>query len=97
MSSPNDAGSLQTQATVDQIGSEEAALIYQGNMVMGSKITVASFPTTNPELSFECKDLPRMDVLSKSDPFIVVYEQNLSKQWNEIGRTEVVVNSQAFS
>ena len=38
-----------------------------------------------------------MDVLSKSDPIIVVYEQNLSKQWNEIGRTEVVVNSQAFS
>lgn len=48
MSSPNDAGSLQTQATVDQNGSEEAALIYQGSMVMGSKITVASFPTTNP-------------------------------------------------
>lgn len=38
-----------------------------------------------------------MDVLSKSDPFIVVYELDLSKRWNEIGRTEVVVNSQAFS
>ena len=34
--------------------------------------------------------------MSKSDPFIVVYEMNSAKQWIELGRTEVIVNSQAF-
>ena len=44
----------------------------------------------------ECSDLPRMDVMSKSDPFIVAYEMNSAKEWIELGRTEVIVNSQAF-
>lgn len=34
-----------------------------------------------------------MDVLSKSDPFVVVYLENGSGVWNEIGRTEIVVNN----
>lgn len=40
--------------------------------------------------------MPRMDVMSKSDPFVVVYELSSAKQWVELGRTEVIVNSQAF-
>ena len=36
-----------------------------------------------------------MDISSKSDPFIVVYMQDESKQWYEIGRTEVIANTQA--
>ena len=47
-----------------------------------------------PKLSFECQNLIRSDVLSKSDPFIVVYIRTENEQWQEIGRTEVVVNSQ---
>ena len=38
-----------------------------------------------------------MDITSKSDPFVVVYMMNNIKQWYEIGRTEVIVNSQEFS
>lgn len=46
------------------------------------------------KLSFECQNLPRSDVLSKSDPFIVVYIRIGNEPWQEIGRTEVVVNNQ---
>lgn len=41
----------------------------------------------------ECCDLPNMDLLSKSDPFVVVYLQDTNNNWNEIGRTEIVVNN----
>ena len=34
-----------------------------------------------------------MDLLSKSDPFVVVYLQDTNNNWNEIGRTEIVVNN----
>ena len=37
-----------------------------------------------------------MDLLSKSDPFVVVYLQDTNNQWNEIGRTEIVVNNLKF-
>ena len=39
--------------------------------------------------------LPQMDYLSKSDPFIVVYLKSESLEWKEIGRTEIVVNSES--
>ena len=32
---------------------------------------------------------------SKNDPFVVVYMKDINKKWYEIGRTEVVANSQA--
>ena len=41
MSSPSDVTSGTTQSRVEQNGSEEAALIYEGRMITGSKITVA--------------------------------------------------------
>lgn len=34
-----------------------------------------------------------MDILSKSDPFIVTYLQGDDKKWIEVGRTEIVVNN----
>ena len=37
-----------------------------------------------------------MDVTSKSDPFVVGYMQDSLKNWREIGRTEVIVNSQEY-
>lgn len=38
-----------------------------------------------------------MDLLSKSDPFVVVYLQDTNNQWNEIGRTEIVVNNLKYN
>ena len=84
LSAPTDVGSVDTSVRNIDNGSDEAALIYSGNMVVSSKIS----------LSFECKDLLITDVLSKSDPFIVVYMRSGSSDWMEIGRTEVAVNNQ---
>ncbi|KAM7455940.1 hypothetical protein BLSTO_03306 [Blastocystis sp. subtype 1] len=54
-------------------------------MVTGSSVSLA----------FECENLPQMDYLSKSDPFIVVLMKDGSGDWKEIGRTEIVVNSES--
>ena len=48
--------------------------------------------TTPIMLSFECRDLPNLDVMTKTDSFIVlsVFEAG---GWVQIGRTEVIYNS----
>ncbi len=53
------------------------------------------------ELFLSCQKLRNMDLLSKSDPCVVVYEgspQNTPVtspqfRWREIGRTEVISNN----
>lgn len=55
-----------------------------------------SNPTTQVLLSLACRDLENKDVLSKSDPMVVVsLERRAGKSSNffEIGRTEVVENT----
>lgn len=42
------------------------------------------------ELSLSCSDIPRMDVLSKSDPFCVMYIRNREEQWQKLGKTETI-------
>ena len=53
---------------------------------------VASVPSTSVELSLSCDNLRDLDVMSKSDPFCVVYYKDNSKQreFIEIGRTEMI-------
>ena len=41
------------------------------------------------KLSFSCKDLPNMDVMSRSDPFCILYKM-VNKRWQKIDRTEVI-------
>ncbi|CAG5112155.1 Oidioi.mRNA.OKI2018_I69.chr2.g6399.t1.cds [Oikopleura dioica] len=58
----------------------------------------ASAGNSRIELSIECTGLFDADVFSKSDPFVVVYMQSGSngsgsRRWNEIGRTEVIMNN----
>lgn len=96
MSSPHDDSAVQTANQSVQNGSEEAALIYNGNMNISSKVTVLFYFDIIIQLSFECSNLPKLDLTSKSDPFIVVYIQNGSGCWSEIGRTEVIVNTQEY-
>ena len=38
-----------------------------------------------------------MDLLSKSDPFIVLYTKDNSGGWIEIGRTEVITNTHKYA
>ena len=53
---------------------------------------------TKVELSFSCTELLDMDVFSKSDPFIVLYQYTgqvvTSKSgWLKLGRTEVIFDN----
>ena len=53
---------------------------------------VASIPSTSVELSLSCDNLKDLDIMSKSDPFCVVYYKDNSKQsqFMEVGRTETI-------
>lgn len=44
------------------------------------------------ELSVSCSNLKDMDVFSKSDPVVFLYEKR-GKEWQKIGRTEVIDNN----
>ena len=47
-------------------------------------------PTADLELSLECSGLDNMDLMSKSDPFVVAYAKDGAGQWRELGRTETI-------
>ncbi|KAG6611232.1 copine-like protein [Phytophthora cinnamomi] len=55
---------------------------------------MAPTPSSVVELRFRCKGLKKSDLLSQSDPFIVLYMQEAQKRgWREIGRTETIQNT----
>lgn len=49
------------------------------------------------ELSFEGEDIVDLDLLSRSDPFVVVYQRfedgDDVSPWREMGRTETIMNT----
>lgn len=50
-----------------------------------------SMPTSQVELSLSCRNLINTDILSKSDPYCVVYmRESWQEQYYEITRTEVI-------
>ena len=49
-------------------------------------------PKHKIELSFACRDLVDLDVVTLTDPFLRIYEQ-IGKNWTKIGETEVIYNS----
>ncbi|KAF4519902.1 hypothetical protein B566_EDAN008278 [Ephemera danica] len=55
----------------------------------------ASQPTTEVELTLSCRNLVGRDVLSKSDPMCVTYQQPFGEtsRWREIHRTECIDNN----
>ncbi|KAL0481100.1 hypothetical protein AKO1_012868 [Acrasis kona] len=49
---------------------------------------------TQVELSFACSNLKNMDLLSLSDPQIILYmRESFIQPWNEVGRTEIIWNN----
>ena len=44
------------------------------------------------ELSISCTNLKDMDVFSKSDPVVFLYERR-GREWQKLGRTEVIDNN----
>lgn len=55
-------------------------LLVETAFARGSKI----------ELSLSCSDIPRMDVLSRSDPFCIMYVRNGEEKWQKLGKTETI-------
>lgn len=45
------------------------------------------------ELSISCTNLKDLDVFSKSDPVVFIYEKTTSGGWHKRGRTEVIDNN----
>ncbi len=52
-----------------------------------------AMPTSTLELSMKALNLADTDVLSKSDPFCVLFLKSTTGRWVEIGRTEVVTDN----
>ncbi len=52
-----------------------------------------AMPTSTLEISVKCSKLADQDVLSKSDPFCVMYMKSQTGEWVEIGRTEVIMDN----
>jgi len=51
--------------------------------------SAAGLAAARVELALSCKQLINMDVLSKSDPIVIV-SQMVQQNWREIGRTEMI-------
>jgi len=69
-----------------------------GGLGKGSDIDAAVLAATNfsggglsnkLEIGFKCEELPNMDTLSESDPFVVMYKQS-GNLWQKLGTTEVI-------
>lgn len=54
--------------------------------------------TMHIDLHFRANNVIKLDTLSKSDPFLVVFQRtSSSKKWKDVGRTDTVYNSQHCS
>ncbi|DBA04620.1 TPA: hypothetical protein N0F65_012203 [Lagenidium giganteum] len=71
--------------------SQGAPMPQYGGPAGAPGMGMGAMPTSKVELSFSAKDLKDRDVLSKSDPFAVVYTKPRgSAQWVKLGQTEVI-------
>lgn len=68
-------------------------MVFSNGIVSSSRVAVRVCLAIHLKLSFECNNLPNMDVMSLSDPFVIAMEQDGAGEWKELGRTEIVVNN----
>eukprot|EP00301_Raphidiophrys_heterophryoidea_P006344 c12566_g1_i3.p1 GENE.c12566_g1_i3~~c12566_g1_i3.p1 ORF type:complete len:419 (+),score=106.01 c12566_g1_i3:44-1258(+) len=55
-------------------------------------------PCSRVALSFSCRDLSNLDIMSKSDPMIALFSKRdhlPNAQWFEVGRTEMIKDNQS--
>lgn len=64
---------------------KQQAFIVETGLARGAKL----------ELSLGCSEIPRMDIMSKSDPFCIVYLRSGADCWDKIGMTETVYDADA--
>lgn len=68
--------------SLEELSPEKVHLIETG-FARGSKL----------ELSLSCSDIPRMDVMSKSDPFCIAYIRAGEDCWEKLGKTETIYDT----
>ena len=70
-----------------------ASINKDSHAVVNTSATVDN-PTNNPiiDIHVSCKDLPKLDVASQSDPMVVLFYMNEARAWVECARTEVIWN-----
>lgn len=61
----------------------QQALIVETGLARGAKL----------ELSLACSEIPRMDVMSKSDPFCIFYTRAGKDCWDKLGKTETIFDT----
>ena len=64
-------------------------------IIMAEQATFTPLETVSKvEISVRCTNLKDLDVFSKSDPVVFLYERlSPSAAWNKLGKTEVVDNN----
>ena len=75
-------GGLRANSTGGGGGDAAAAMMMGGNNL-----------SSRVELFISCKGLKNLDNGSLSDCFCILEEMNKQKQWNEVGRSEIIQNS----
>lgn len=78
---------MDTENTHPEGLSPEQAHLVRTGFARGSQL----------EMSLACSGVPKMDVLSNSDPFCVVYSRSSGKEWESLGSTETIIDSHTCS
>lgn len=47
-------------------------------------------------MTIYCSHLPKLDVMSKSDPMVVISQKSKDGKWYEVGRTEVLIDDDKY-
>lgn len=68
--------------SLDGLSAEKSLLVETG-LSRGSKL----------EMRLACSGVPKMDVMSNSDPFCVVYIRAGADRWDKLGTTETIVDT----
>ncbi|XP_077410448.1 copine-3-like isoform X2 [Vanacampus margaritifer] len=61
-------------------------------MASGGVPSGTSYMPSRVELTISCENLMDMDVFSKSDPLCALYIKSSDSRWQELGRTEMILN-----
>lgn len=72
--------------------SQQQPIIYPGSWQPNDQNNQVEMSSSQVELSLSCHDLPNADVITKSDPQVIVYQIDVGREGKkcEIGRTEVI-------
>ena len=76
------------------IGTGSAGRINKDSQAVVTTVASLEAPSAHPILNIHvsCKNLPKLDVTSQSDPMAVMYYMNEAGAWIECARTEVIWN-----